>query len=138
MRHENPLDRNRALFDFVDRLGPDDFAAAVAHFRILGVTESRMGEYALLLSAWAKLDPLAALDFAKSNPDNKFVASTALATWAANDPDAAMPPPPKPGSNRIPYPSPYSTNSPTNWGNVECRGSLAMSYILEVWRRAEK
>jgi len=29
------------------------------------------------------LDPLAALDFAKTNPDNQFVATTELATWAS-------------------------------------------------------
>jgi len=90
MRREDPLDRNRALFDFVDRLGPDDFAVAVQHFQSLGLTESRMGEYALLISAWAKLDPLAALDFAKANPNSHVATTTVLATWAARDPDAAL------------------------------------------------
>ena len=67
MRGENPLDRNRALLAFIDQLGPGDFEAAVAQFRAMGITDSRFGEYALLLSAWAKADPLAALDYAKGN-----------------------------------------------------------------------
>ena len=72
VRGENPLDRNRALLAFIDQLAPGDFAAAVAHFRSLGITESRFGEYALLLSAWAKTDPLAALAYAKANTNNRF------------------------------------------------------------------
>ena len=57
IRGENPLDRNRALLAFIDQLAPGDFEEAVAHFRSLGITESRLGEYALLLSAWAEVDP---------------------------------------------------------------------------------
>lgn len=90
LRSEDPLDRNRALFGFIDRLGPDDFATAVEYFRSLGLAESRMGEYALLLSAWAKMDPLSALEFAKASPDRQFAAATVLATWASRDPDAAL------------------------------------------------
>ena len=90
MRSEDPLDRNRALFAFIDRLGPADFKDAVDHFRSLGLTESRMGEYALLLSGWTKMDPLAALDFAGSNPDDQFATNTVLASWASRDPDAAL------------------------------------------------
>ena len=67
VRGENLLDRNRALLAFIDKLAPGDFEAAVAHFRSLGITESRYGEYALLLSAWAKADPLAALTYARAN-----------------------------------------------------------------------
>ena len=90
MRGENPLDRNRALLAFIDRLAPGDFEAAVAHFRSLGITESRMGEYALLLSAWAKADPLTALSYAKENTNNRFATDTILTTWASLDPDAAL------------------------------------------------
>lgn len=90
VRGEDPLDRNRALLDYVDSLGPDDFEAAVARFRSLGITESRMGEYAILLSAWAKLDPLAALDYTTKNTGGNFASNTILTTWAATDPEAAI------------------------------------------------
>jgi hypothetical protein len=90
LRNENPASRNRALFAFIDRLGPADFEAAINHFRGLGLTHSRTGEYALLLSAWAKADPHAALAFAKGNADDHFASDTVLATWASSDPDAAL------------------------------------------------
>jgi hypothetical protein len=90
MRGENPLDRNRALLAFIDQLGPGDFEAAVAQFRSLGITDSRFGEYALLLSAWAKTDPLAALAYAQANTKTRFATSTILASWASMDPEAAI------------------------------------------------
>jgi hypothetical protein len=90
VRGEDPLDRNRALLAYVDSLGPDELADAVARFRALGITESRMGEYAILLSAWAKLDPLAALDYTTKNTGGNFANNTILTTWAATDPEAAI------------------------------------------------
>jgi hypothetical protein len=90
MRGENPLDRSRALLAFIDQLAPGDFEQAVAHFRSLGMTESRMGEYALLLSAWAKADPMAALTYAKDNTSGRFATDTILTTWASQDPEAAI------------------------------------------------
>ena len=90
MRGENPLDRNRALLAFIDQLGPGEFEDAVAQFRKLGITDQRFGEYALLLSAWAKHDPLAALAYAKANTRNGFATNTILTTWASNDPESAI------------------------------------------------
>lgn len=90
VRGENPLDRNRALLAFIDQLGPGDFEAAVAQFRSLGITDSRSGEYALLLSAWAKADPLAALTYAQANTSGRFATATILASWACADPEAAI------------------------------------------------
>lgn len=90
VRGENPLDRNRALLAFIDQLGPGDFEAAVAYFRSLGITDSRSGEYALLLSAWAKADPLAALTYAQANTSNPFATNTILTSWASIDPEAAI------------------------------------------------
>lgn len=90
LRSEDPLDRNRGLFSFIDRLGPADFETAANHFRSLGLMNSRSGEYSLLLSAWAKMDPHAALAFAQAHPDDKVASTTVLATWASSDPDAAL------------------------------------------------
>jgi hypothetical protein len=90
VRGENALDRNRALLSFIDGLAPDEFADAIAHFRSLGLTESRMGEYSLLLTAWAKLDPTAALSYAAENTRGTYASSTILTAWASNDPEAAI------------------------------------------------
>lgn len=90
MRGENPLDRNRALLAYIDQLGPGDFEAAVAHFRSLGLTDERMGEYSLLLTAWAQADPLSALAYAKENTRGGFASGTILTSWASTDPEAAI------------------------------------------------
>lgn len=90
IRGENPLDRNRALLAFIDQLAPGDFEQAVAHFRSLGLTEGRMGEYSLLLTAWAQADPLSALAYAKENTTGGYAAGTILTSWASNDPEAAI------------------------------------------------
>ncbi|MEO5914659.1 MAG: hypothetical protein ABIS50_10530 [Luteolibacter sp.] len=90
VRGENPLDRNRALLAYIDQLGPGDFEEAVASFRELGITDSRMGEYSLLLTAWAQADPTSALAYAKENTRNGFAQDTILTTWATTDPDAAI------------------------------------------------
>jgi hypothetical protein len=49
-----------------------------------------MGEYAIMLSAWAKLDPLAALDYTTQHTGGNFASNTILSTWAASDPEAAI------------------------------------------------
>lgn len=90
IRGENPLERNRALLAFIDRLGPGEFEDAVAHFRELGITDSRMGEYSLLLSAWAQADPTSALAYAKENTNGGFAQEAILTSWASTDPDAAI------------------------------------------------
>lgn len=90
VRGENPLDRSRALLAFIDKLAPGDFEEVVANFRSLGITNSRMGEYSLLLTAWAQADPLSALTYAKENTTNGFATETILTSWATTDPDAAI------------------------------------------------
>lgn len=90
IRGENALGRNRALLAYIDLLAPGDFEGAVAHFRSLGLTEGRMGEYSLLLTAWGQADPLAALAYAKANTTNEFAAGTILTSWASTDPEAAI------------------------------------------------
>lgn len=90
VRGENPYERNRALLAFLDRLAPEDFESVVDHFRALGITEERLGEYGLILAAWAKVDPLAALAYAKAKTDNPFAARAILASWATEDSAAAI------------------------------------------------
>jgi len=86
-------DPNARLSNFlkmVNSMGPGDFEQTVADFRALGITEDRMAEYELLLHAWAKQDPEAALAYAKENTRNPFASQTILASWAAYNPDAAL------------------------------------------------
>lgn len=90
VRSGNPLDRNRALLEWLDALPPGEFPEALAHFRSLGITTSRMGEYSVLLSAWAKADPTTALEYTTKNTQGRFATNTVLATWASADPDAAL------------------------------------------------
>lgn len=90
IRGEDALARNRQLLGWIDQLAPGEFEAAVAHFRSLGITESRFGEYATLLSAWAKVDPLAALEYTRANTRGGFATETVLAAWATHDSFAAV------------------------------------------------
>lgn len=90
LRNESALDRNRALLAFIDQLAPDDFPEAIEHFRSLGLDDNRNGDLALLLSAWAKTDPLTAVTYARENMRGGFATNTILTTWATNDPAAAI------------------------------------------------
>ena len=90
VRSENPYERSRALLAFLDRLAPGDFKNVVDHFKSLGITEERLGEYGLIFAAWAKADPLAALAYAKTQTDNSFAARAILASWATEDAAAAI------------------------------------------------
>src|SRR6478735_11188222 len=90
IRGGNALDRNRALLAFIDQLAPGDFEATVASFRGMGITDSRMGEYSLLLTAWAQADPLAALTYTTANTRSGYATNTILSTWATRDSEAAI------------------------------------------------
>lgn len=90
VRGENPIERNRALLAFIDQLAPGDFEEAIAHFRGLGITDNRMGEYSLLLTAWGQADPLTALTYAEENTRGGFAQDTILTSWASTDPEAAI------------------------------------------------
>lgn len=87
---ENALDRNRALLAYIDQLAPADFEDAIEHFRSLDLGDDRNGEYAMLLSAWAKIDPLTAISYARENTNGGFATNTILTSWATADPEAAI------------------------------------------------
>ena len=90
MRTTDPIERSKAWLDFVNSIDPSEFESVIASFRSLGMTESRMTEYSMLLSAWAKKDPMQALEYAKANTGNRFARNTILTAWAAYDPDGAI------------------------------------------------
>lgn len=90
VRGENALDRGRAMLLWIDSLAPEEFEAAVARFRSLGLTEARMGEYAMLLTAWAEVDPLAALAYTTKHTTSGMATGTVISAWANRDPEAAI------------------------------------------------
>jgi hypothetical protein len=88
--NQDPLQRTSAWIAYVQSLSADEFPDAVAAFRAIGITEQRMSEYEMLMSAWAKTDPLAGLNFITEATSAPFAPQTILATWSATDPDAAL------------------------------------------------
>lgn len=86
----DPLERTRLWLQLVDSLSPEQFEEFVAAYRAEGIEPERMGDYAMLLTAWAKVDPQAALDYASKNINNPFARQTILAAWAGYDPNSAI------------------------------------------------
>jgi hypothetical protein len=86
----DPLERTRLWLQLIDSLSPEQFEEFVASFRAEGIPSERMGDYAMLLTAWAKADPQAALDYASKNTGNPFARQTILAAWASYDPNSAI------------------------------------------------
>lgn len=84
----DPLERQSALLDIVSRLAPDDFAAFAKQYRDSDHFADSNGEYEIILRAWAKVDPLGALDDA-TDRGNRRDASTLLTAWAGTDAAAA-------------------------------------------------
>ena len=90
LSQNDQLDRTRSWVEFIDGLSGDEFPDVLTAFQENGVTRERMGEYALLLNAWAKIDPLAALDYTTATTTTPFARQTILRTWAQNDQEAAI------------------------------------------------
>ena len=90
IRGNDPIARNRAFLAYLDQLDPAELKDAVEKFRSLGITEERFSEYSMLLTVWAKSDPMAALAYAKEHTRGGFATNTILSAWATNDPEAAI------------------------------------------------
>ncbi|MEO1856033.1 MAG: hypothetical protein ABGY95_01535 [Rubritalea sp.] len=86
----DPLERSRQILSLIDSMNPEDFALVVADFRALGMTRQRMSDYNMLLHAWGKVDPLAAIKFAQSKAKSEYAIKEVLASWATNNPNAAL------------------------------------------------
>lgn len=89
-RLTDPVERAKGFLALIDTLQPDQFREVVADFRALGITEQRRSEYGILLHAWAKTAPEEALDYTLKNTGTPFARQTVLASWAADDPEAAI------------------------------------------------
>ncbi|MDB4353687.1 hypothetical protein N9Z02_00115 [Akkermansiaceae bacterium] len=86
----DPIARAQGMLSLVDKISPEQFTEIVAAFRALGMTRERMSEYAILLTAWAKVDPVSALDYATKNTGTSFARQTILASWVQTQPEAAI------------------------------------------------
>lgn len=88
-RISDALDRQRALLELLDTLGPDQFAAFAEQYRNLNHFGDARGEFDTILRSWAKVDPLAALDYVGKNGGSRYARDSVLTTWAGSDPAAA-------------------------------------------------
>ena len=89
VRITDSFERQRAMMDLVDKLGPGEFAAVADQFRELDHLGDSGGEYDLILRGWAKADPLTALDYVAQFPNSRAGSATILSTWAGKDSAAA-------------------------------------------------
>jgi len=86
----DPIARTQGFLELVENLSPDQFLSVVDHYRSFGVDDEQFGEYGILLTAWAKVDPIQALTYASEKTRGSFARQTILASWAKNDPESAI------------------------------------------------
>ncbi len=89
IRIGDPLERQAALMELLNRLGPDEFAAVAEQYRNSDHYGRSSGEYDLILRSWAKADPLGALEYTAAQPHGESATATVLAAWAGRDAAAA-------------------------------------------------
>lgn len=89
-RLSDPLERSRQLLMLIDSYSTEDYAAALTHYNSRSLPTERSTERNLLLSAWAKLDPTAAIEFTQAGHNKTNSTQQVVASWASVDPDAAL------------------------------------------------
>lgn len=89
VRMGDPLARQVALLEMLDKLGPDEFAAVAESYRALDHFGQSGGEFDLILRSWAKLDPMAALDYTVNRQQSRGATAVVLSAWAGRDAAAA-------------------------------------------------
>jgi len=89
LEQDNFIPRTSRLLELIKRLEPDEFKQAADDFLASGFAVERREEYNLLLQAWAKVDPLSAIEFTnKGGP--VFHQQAVLRSWGQEDPTAAI------------------------------------------------
>ena len=81
--------RFEKLMAKLDRTESKDFQAILEDIAERGFNQVMGDERVLIISAWAKRDPLAAAQYLKEHDQGDRMQFAAMSTWAANDPDAA-------------------------------------------------
>lgn len=82
--------RYEQLLIQLDRTDSEDFAAMLEEVEARGFNRVMGTERVMIISAWAKRDPVAAAQYLKDNGEDGRLRFAAMSTWAANDPDAAL------------------------------------------------
>ena len=85
----NRVERTRQLIQFIDQLDPSEYEGVVSGFRESGWVDYNRSEYVMLISAWISQDPHSAIDYFEQSEPDGWSRKTAIAAWAAEDPEAA-------------------------------------------------
>lgn len=85
----DPLDRQEALLELLQRLGPGEFQAVAELHRSTEHFGNAGDEFEMILRGWAKADPLAALDYTSGTLRDIGQTSLVLSAWAGKDAAAA-------------------------------------------------
>lgn len=85
----DPMERQAALMELINRLGPEEFAAVAEEYKKLEHYNESEDEFNMILRGWAKADPLGALDYAGQQENAARETSVVLAAWAGKDAAAA-------------------------------------------------
>ena len=88
-RITDEFERQRALMDLLETLAPSEFEAVAETYRELDHLGNSGDEYKMILSRWAKADPLSALSYVDKHPNSQQGRNTILTTWADSDPASA-------------------------------------------------
>jgi hypothetical protein len=90
LHHADPIARTDAWLTFIGTLAPSQFEALLVRMG-QGYFHENSGEYQMLLSAWAKADPAAALEWAaRGSGYDLSQVQNVLRSLATTDPDAAI------------------------------------------------
>jgi hypothetical protein len=76
------------MLDFIDQLPVSAFQETADYLHAWNRT-SAWDECSMLLASWAKVDPLKAVNWAKTHPEKDYQ-GTVLTCWGENDPDRAL------------------------------------------------
>ena len=85
----NRVERARQMIQFIDFLDPSDFEGVISGFRDSGWVDFNRTEYSMLISAWMSQDPHTALEYFEESEADGWSRKTAIAAWAAENPEAA-------------------------------------------------
>jgi hypothetical protein len=86
---DDPFERQRALMDLVETLGAQEFQNLAEQYRNTEHLRGARNGLDIILNAWAKADPLAALEYVSTQVGSRDATNTVISTWAIRDPAAA-------------------------------------------------
>jgi len=85
----DPLERSKGIYDFIQGLDITEFQPVIDNFVKSGQAKFKKPELILLLSSWAKNDPLSAVGYVSTITDPELM-NIVLETWITNQPEEAL------------------------------------------------